>query len=123
MKVAGIGLNAKARVDDIVAALQAAGAAGCDGLAVAEQKNDRRLRDAARRLDLPLQAVAPAALAAAAGRAATRSSRLTHLTGGASLAECVALAAAGQGSRLVSPRRVFGHVTVAIAESSLEARS
>ncbi len=48
----------------------------------------------------------------------TRSERTMALFGVASVAETAALAGAGVGSRLIMPRRIVGHITIAAAQSA-----
>jgi cobalt-precorrin 5A hydrolase len=60
--------------------------------------------------------VAQDELAAAGGRAATRSERVLALAGVPSVAEAAALAAGGPAARLIAPRIAVGSATCALAE-------
>lgn len=97
MRIAGFGMNSRATADSLAAALRAAGPA--DALAALESHADR-VQPLARDLRLPLIRVA----LVAGIPTATQSSRslAAHDTG--SVAEAVALVAAGPGARLAAPR-------------------
>lgn len=118
MKVAGLGFRAAADIDALRDALVAAGgSAGLDALATIMDKAEAAAIVAlARELGLPVKAISNDALADIT--TATRSDRIDAMFGVGSLAEAVALAAAGSGARLVSPRAISsnGMATAAIAE-------
>lgn len=119
MKVAGFGFRRAATEASLAAALAAAGgAAGLTALATAADKADHpALAALAARLDLPAPRAVP--LATLAGTTATPTPRAPARYGGKSLAEAAALAAAGPGARLLSPRATSPdrHATCAIAEN------
>ena len=113
MRVAGFGFRASASLASLQAALSLAGGR-VDAVATVETKTES-LGDLARTLGLPVIAVSMAAL--------TRhdrpgSPRVRALYGTGSVAESAALAAAGQGARLVVPRVTSpdGLAVAAIAE-------
>jgi cobalt-precorrin 5A hydrolase len=118
MKVAGLGFRAAADIDALRDALVAAGgSAGLDALATIMDKAEAAAIVAlGRELGLPVKAISNDALADIT--TATRSDRIDAMFGVGSLAEAVALAAAGSGARLVSPRAISsnGMATAAIAE-------
>lgn len=97
MRVAGFGMNSRATAESLAAALAAAGPA--DALAALESHADR-VAPLARGLGLPLVAIA--AIAGIATPTQSGRSRAAHGTG--SVAEAVALAAAGPGARIATPR-------------------
>lgn len=119
MIIAGLGLNSRARIEDILALIEESAALGRpESLAILAEKADSRVEAAAARLGLPLRRLPSEALQAVAGRALTHSPRLAARSGGASLAECAALAAGGEGARLVAPRVVGRNVTLALCTIS-----
>ncbi len=123
MRVAGFGFRDRVTEGALEAALEAAlaeagGPAGIGALATAEDKAAHpALAALALRLALPLRAVP---LLALAETGATLTARAPARYAGKSLAEAAALAAAGPGARLVSPRSVSPDrtATCAIAEST-----
>ncbi len=119
MRVAGLGFRASATAASLRAALAAAGAADADALATLAEKADAPVLTAlAETLRLPVIAVPAAALAGIA--TLTNTPRQQALFGTGSLAEAVALHAAGPGARLRAPRVISpdGLATAAIAERS-----
>lgn len=118
MRVAGFGFRAQATEGALAAALAAAGGpAGLTALATAADKAAHpALAALAASLSLPLRAIPLPDLGT---NGATRSPHVPARYGGASLAEAAALAAAGPGARLLSPRAVSPDrtATCAIAES------
>jgi len=120
MTVAGIGCRTGAPAEDILAAVQEALAKAGDvrlaALAtLADKCGEAGLVSAARRLGVPLIAVALADMQAVSDRAVTRSARVSDLKGVPSVAETAALAAAGDGARLIVARIIAGAATCAIA--------
>lgn len=119
--VAGIGCRKGAPSDAIVAAVRAAERAfgmTVDYLATAPLKADEAgLVAAAKSLSLSLEIVAQERLEAVAAETITFSQASLDHAGSPSVSEAAALAAAGASARLVAPRLVVGHVTVAIATS------
>jgi cobalt-precorrin 5A hydrolase len=117
--VAGIGCRRDCDAAAIVALVRAAeAAAACraDRLAAPDFKQgELGLRSAADWLGLPLTLVAWAAIAAVQSNCATRAAAAQRVTGLASVAEGVALAAAGPGARLVLARIAAGGATCALA--------
>lgn len=71
--------------------------------------------EAARRLDVPLVGIAPAALGEASDRVRTRSRRVVEAKGVPSIAEAAALCAAGWDARLLGARVATERATCAIA--------
>jgi cobalt-precorrin 5A hydrolase len=112
--VAGIGCRRGVSVEEVLAAVAAAGRGrGLDALATVPAKRDEpAVAEAARRLGLPLVV---AAVGASDARLASRSAASLAATGTGSASEAAALAAAGPGARLICPRLVVGRVTCAIA--------
>lgn len=122
MIVAGIGCRRGADRADVLAAIGEALAAASltadeiDLVATAAEKGgEAGIAAAAAELGRPLVLVPPDRLQAAGEGAVTRSERVVALFAVPSLAEAAALAAAGAGSRLIAPRRVFGGATCALA--------
>jgi cobalt-precorrin 5A hydrolase len=106
-----------AEVLDIVAA-RAALPGVARAIAVCDDKAAHLgLRAAAHAAQLPVEAVAAAALRAADARVATRSAQVKKHRGVGSVCEAAALAAAGAGARLVVTRIVSAdrHATAAAA--------
>ncbi len=118
MKVAGLGFRREANIDSLREALVATGCArGLDALATASDKADApALISLARELGLTIKAIPAEQLAGI--ETPTRSDRIEKMRGVGSLAEAVALAAAGRHARLVSTRIVSRDrtATAAIAE-------
>ena len=73
------------------------------------------LLEAATRLNMAFVVVAQAGFEQAASRTLTRSETSLRHSGSPSLSEAAALAALGEGSRLIVQRMVMGDITVAIA--------
>ncbi len=121
--VAGIGCRRGAAAAAIEAAIATALArAGLskpqlDALATAAFKADEPgIAAAAQARGVRLVLVAQGSLERA-GDLATHSRRVTELVGVGSVAEAAALAAAGDGARLIVPRVVVGEATCALASS------
>ena len=115
MRVAGFGLRRGATPASLRAALDLAGAAGLDALAVVEDKAHLPgIVALAEALGLPLHAIAARDLASGI----TLSEHQPKRYGPTSVAEGAALAAAGPGSVLTVARTVApdGQATVAVAE-------
>ena len=120
MIVVGIGANSRAQGSDFIAAIGDAArvAGGCDVVATyGEAAFAHQVKEAAQSVR---QAFAPISIEALRARnydCATRSERTMASFGVASIAEAAALAGAGEGSRLIMPRRIVGNVTIAAAQS------
>ena len=106
MIVAGLGFSSSATADSLQAAFKAAASGHrVDALAtVADKQGHTALTDFAQKLALPLHFIAPADLAGQRTLTCSNRSRATYGTG--SVAEASALAAAGNGARLLSPRHI-----------------
>ncbi len=120
--VAGIGCRKGCDAADIVAVVDAAlsshglGRAALSAIAVpAGRAAMPAVGEAARRLGLPLLTPDRAALDNVTSRLLTYSIHSMRATGLGSACEAAALAAAGDGSRLLGPRLVEGPATCAIA--------
>jgi cobalt-precorrin 5A hydrolase len=83
----------------------------------------RAFDDVAKRLDVALVLVAPALLPARAADVLTRSVRVEQAFGVGSVAEALALAAAGEGGFLLAPRAATRRLTCAIARAGEGARA
>ncbi|MFN4059981.1 MAG: cobalamin biosynthesis protein [Paracoccus hibiscisoli] len=105
MRIAGIGCRPGTPLADLRAALQAAG--GADALATIPDR-EAEIRPLADALSLPLHLVQVAGIATP-----TQSARINAAFGTGSVAEAAAIAVCG---RLTHPRRIFGPITIAIAE-------
>jgi cobalt-precorrin 5A hydrolase len=118
MRVAGLGFRKGATIESLRDALVAAGGArGLDALATATDKAEAAVIVAlARELGLTIKPVPVELLARV--ETATHSARVETMFGAGSLAEAVALAAAGPRARLVSLRTISRDkaATAAIAE-------
>jgi cobalt-precorrin 5A hydrolase len=118
MRVAGLGFRRGADVHSLREALDAAG--GASRLAalatISDKAGARALVSLARELGLPIRAVSAGGLAGV--ETATQSDIVSAKFGVGSLAEAVALVAAGNNARLVAPRVVSRDrtATAAIAE-------
>lgn len=130
MIVAGIGCRRGADRADVLGAIDEALAAASltaeaiDLVATAAEKGgEAGIAAAAAELGRPLVLVPPDRLQAAGERTVTRSERVVALFAVPSLAEAAALAAAGDGSRLIAPRRVSGGATCALATNETERAS
>ncbi len=119
--VAGIGCRAQVEERAVLALLDQAGQ-GLPPFTHLAAPGFRRatpaLEAVARQLGLPLLWVERGALEAAQPLCQTRSEAALRTTGLASVAEAAALAAAGQGARLLRPRLTGAGVTCAIAAGS-----
>ena len=122
MIVAGLGCRTGATADAVAeafaAALSRCGLArdAIDALATGSDKSrEQGILALAQALGLPLIFVAAGEMSRAAGGAVTSSPRVIALKGVPSVAETVALAAAGHAARLVAPRVATATVTCAIA--------
>ena len=119
--VAGIGCRAGCPAEDIVGLVRrAAEEAGraVSFLAAPEFKaQEEGLRQAALRLALPLRLIDRYRLAAAQARCPTRSPAAERAVAVGSVAEGAALAAAGDGGRLLLPRIAGPRATCALAET------
>lgn len=106
MKVAGLGFRRNVTIDSLRDAVAAAG--GARGLAalatVGDKAGTAALELLARELGLPIKAVPADLLTAIA--TSTQSEFIKARFGTGSVAEAVALAAAGHRARLISPRTV-----------------
>ena len=88
------------------------------GLATASLKRDEiAIQSAARQLGLPLIIIGDAELARAGTDTPSRSELSLALTGVASVSEAAALAAVGEGARLLGPRLLLDSVSCALAIS------
>lgn len=124
MIVAGIGSRKDVSEQQVLNAIEAAlaehklGPSDIDGLATVSLKRDETaIQTAAQRLGLPLHIINETELARAGTGTLTHSERSLALTGAGSASEVAALAAAGEGSRLLGPRVLFNSVTCALAIS------
>lgn len=118
MIVAGFGFRSHVTLSALQDALaRAGGPQGVTHLATLAAKAEG-LGPLARALDLPVIALEPAALRDV--QTLTRSDRVEEMFGTGSVAEAVALVAAGPGARLRGPRAVSvdGTATAAIAEGA-----
>jgi cobalt-precorrin 5A hydrolase len=120
MRVAGIGFRKEATIEAVLAAIDAALAAhglsrvDLDLIAAHEAKSSETAFGAAYLLGKTLVVVPASAVKNMP--TPTRSDRVVELFGAGSLAEAVALAAAGKGARLLGPRTATPLATCAIAE-------
>jgi cobalt-precorrin 5A hydrolase len=119
VKVAGFGFRKGARIESLVAALDAAGGAeGVTRIATEAGKAETEIfRALAARLGLPVEPVTQEALGWATVETQSEKSRAMYRTG--SLSEAAALIAAGPGARLLAPRAISADsmATCAIAEA------
>ncbi|WP_170561508.1 cobalamin biosynthesis protein [Ruegeria atlantica] len=106
MIVAGLGFSSAATVDSLRAAFERASSGqSVDALAtVADKEGHAALVEFASVTSLPIQFIAPADLTGQRTLTCSNRSRATYGTG--SVAEASALAAAGSGARLTSPRHI-----------------
>jgi cobalt-precorrin 5A hydrolase len=123
----GIGCRHNAPVEDIEAVIaQALDTASLSAAAinVIATENDKAaepgLIEAARRLDRPLLGIIVSELAKMSELVITRSERVQRLKGVPSIAETAALAAIGQGARLIVPRVGNATATCALASDDAE---
>jgi cobalt-precorrin 5A hydrolase len=119
MRVAGFGFRKAAKVESLLAALEAAGGAnGITRIATVDDKaNAAAFQALAERLSLPLEAVPAEALPWVAVETQSEKSKAMYGTG--SLSEAVALIAAGPTARLLAARAISPDTmaTCAIAEA------
>jgi len=80
------------------------------------KQHEAAIFSAGRKLGFEVMIVGDAELAEAGKRTSSHSDLSLTLTGAPSVSEAAALAAAGQGARLLGPRHVLGSVTCAIAQ-------
>lgn len=119
-----VGIGCRSGVSEAaVVALVEAALAGVAGsplalFTIAGKETEPGLSAAAARLGLPLVFVPKSDLEAVADRVQTCSERVVALFGLPSVAEAAALAGAGVGSRLVTPRISGEGVTCAVAEEA-----
>ncbi len=106
MIVAGLGFSSTASADSLRAAYDLASAdhVVTDLATVADKDGHPALSDFARSLNLPLHLIAADDLSGQRTLTCSPRSRATYGTG--SVAEAAALAAAGSGARLLSPRHI-----------------
>jgi cobalt-precorrin 5A hydrolase len=104
MKVAGLGFRRDVSIDSLREAVAAVG--GARGLAalatVSDKAGTTALKSLADELGLPIKAVPAEVLAGVT--TSTQSELIKARFGAGSVAEAAALAAAGHGARLISPR-------------------
>lgn len=122
MIVAGIGCRKGATAQEIDAAIAAAlSRGGIEKGALkliatsAAKGTEQGIVAAAAARHVALELVGQSDLEAASDRAVTKSDRVQELKGVPSVAECAALAAAGDTARLVVPRVAVGPATCALA--------
>jgi len=123
MIVAGIGCRKNIAADEVLAAVDAALAAyaleraALSALATASFKGEERaIVAAAEVLRLPLITVAEDEMKRVADGSLSHSDASLAVSGIASVSECAALAAAGEGGRLLGQRVAVGNATCAIAQ-------
>lgn len=106
MKVAGMGFKSDVTLGALRDALRAAGGhEGLTALATSSEKADTAVfKSLARELNVPIKSISSDLLGQIV--TPTQSNRVHAKFGTGSLAEAVALAAAGPGARLISPRVV-----------------
>ena len=121
MMVIGLGAKSTATAADMTVALaEMMSLCGRPADRIATRKAPKfatALMEAAAPQGLPVQLISDADLKRRGPDCATHSERSFRLFGVGSVAEAAALAAAGEGSALIAPRRIIGGVTVAIAMS------
>lgn len=121
MLACGIGCRRGASVADVEAAIDAARAASqcADEIAIVATETSKLdepgLREAARRLGVPLVGYDVDALDSQAGSVLTISAAAQRHKGVSSLAEATALLAAGANARLLGPRAAVQTATCALA--------
>jgi cobalt-precorrin 5A hydrolase len=117
----GIGANSRAGQDEFFAALAESRRAAEGGDVVATLQDAvfaNFVKAAAAQRSIAYKQLALEALRDRSNDCLTRSERTLSRFGISSVAEAAALAAAGPGSNLIVPRRIFGNVTVAAARSA-----
>jgi cobalt-precorrin 5A hydrolase len=124
MIIAGIGSRKGVSEQQVLDAISATlaeyqiKASQLDAIATARLKqHEAAIFSAGRKLGLEVMIVGDAELAEAGKKTSSHSDLSLTLTGAPSVSEAAALAAAGQGARLLGPRRVLDSVTCAIAQS------
>lgn len=124
MIIAGIGSRKGVSVEDVLAAIETAieahglAMSALSALATATLKQDEEAIPAAgRALSVPVIIVDDATLQAASAGTLSKSDLSQALAGTPSVSEASALAAAGEGAKLLGPRIVVGPVTCALAIS------
>jgi cobalt-precorrin 5A hydrolase len=124
MMIAGIGSRKGVSATEVLAAIETALEAhgltvtALSALATAALKQDEEAIFAAgRELSLPVIVIEDDALDAVSSRTISRSGQSQALAGTPSVSEASALAAAGNGAKLLGPRIVVGPATCAIAIS------
>jgi cobalt-precorrin 5A hydrolase len=117
MIAVGIGCRAGASVEAIVAAIRHACAAEASLHAPEKLRGHAALAEAAARLGWPLHWHSAEALRAAAPRVVSHSPRVQQIVGVGSVAEAAALAGAGEGAELVTPKFSRDGVSCAVAEA------
>jgi len=123
MIIIGVGANSQAQKGDFSAALIEVRRNVRDAAIVATFDTAsfvNHVRDAARDAAFEYLPMTLETMRARNGDCLTHSERSLSLFGVASVAEAAALAGAGPGSRLIMPRRIIGHITVAAAQSADE---
>ncbi|WP_137391310.1 cobalamin biosynthesis protein [Rhodoligotrophos defluvii] len=123
MIIAGLGLKPDCPPADLLVLIEQARLACAEGridalAAPAFRRDAPGLAAAAKALALPLLLIDDAALASVQPLCPTRSARALAETGFASIAEAVALSAAGPGAELILPRIAGGAATCALARSA-----
>lgn len=122
MIVAGLGFRTTCTADELVALIERVGeAAGAQiaALAVPDFKvGASALARAAASLALEVRPISREALIAVQSLCLSRSAAALDAVGVPSVAEACALAAAGPGARLLSPKTVSGAATCALAASA-----
>ncbi|MFV0297918.1 MAG: cobalamin biosynthesis protein [Hyphomicrobiaceae bacterium] len=118
MRVAGFGFRRDAPLSSVIAAIRALEAPVQALATVAEKAERPQARQAASALGLPLIAIPAERISRQP--TPTMSSRMQARFGTGSLAEAAALAACGEGARLLVARRISadGMATAALAEGS-----
>ena len=123
MIIAGLGMRPNCRAQDLLDLIERAQAV-CAGQPISAlaaprfRSTEPGLAQAVSRLALPLMLIDDQALAAVQHLCPTRSARAEATTGFASVAEGVALSAAGPGASLILHRIANGSATCALAQSA-----
>lgn len=124
MIIAGIGSRKGVSEQQVLDAISATlaeyqiKASQLDAIATARLKqHEEAIFSAGRKLGLEVLVIGDVELAEAGKKTSSRSDLSLTLTGAPSVSEAAALAAAGQGARLLGPRRVLESVTCALAQS------
>jgi len=123
MIIAGIGCRQGVSAREVIAAIETASARLLQRphlIAIPASKNrETGVFEAAQSLGVGVTLIAQRELEEASRRTLTRSARSLEVLNVHSVCEAAALAAAGERSRLLSPRIALGPVTCALAESEL----